>query len=158
MDWIYILIGALLLITGIVGCFLPVLPGPPIAYLSFFALQLSSYSPFTVKTLLIYGILMLAVTALDYLVPIWGTKKQGGTKYGTWGSTIGLIAGIFAFPPFGIIVGPFAGALIGEMIGGKEFNESLKIGFGAFLGFLAGIIMKLVLCMVFVYEFIAALV
>jgi len=99
---------------------------------------------------LFLGLFALIVQILDYIVPAWGTKKFGGSKYGTWGSIIGLIAGLFFLPalgPFGIITilgGPFLGALIGEKIAGRDSNTATRAAFGSFIGFLAGTFMKLV--------------
>jgi len=97
-----------------------------------------------------------AVTFLDYVVPIWGTKKFGGSKKGVWGATIGLILGIPFFPPFGLIIGPFVGAFVGELIAGKDTNTALKSGFGSFLGFLAGALMKLGISIFMGYHFISS--
>jgi hypothetical protein len=98
------------------------------------------------------GVIMVVVSILDYLVPIYGTKKFGGSKRGVWGSTIGLIVGIFILPilgivigPFGllgIILGPFVGAYLGEMTAGKDSESALRAAFGSFIGFLAGTFMK----------------
>jgi len=92
----------------------------------------------------VWLILAIGITVLDNIVPILGTKKMGGSKKGVWGSIIGLLFGIVLFPPFGILIGPFVGAVLGELIGGKEFNIALKAGFGSFLGFVTGTVLKLV--------------
>jgi uncharacterized protein len=145
MEILWIVIGAICVILGILGCILPVIPGPPIAWLSLLLLQIAEKDPrpFSTQTLVIWGVVTLLVTILDYVVPAWGTKKFGGSKYGTWGSTLGLLIGLFFGPP-GIIIGPFAGAVIGELIGGKSTKVALKAGFGSFIGFLAGVLLKLV--------------
>ena len=97
------------------------------------------------KLLALIVFITAAVTALDYVVPIYGTKKFGGTKRGVWGSTIGLLVGLFFFPPFGIIIGPFVGAFLGEMSTGKTTNKAaLRSAFGSFVGFLAGTLLKLI--------------
>ncbi len=135
IDILWISIGMLLLIVGIIGCILPVLPGQILAWGSLLILQLTSPPPFTAKFIVIWALITAGVTLMDYYVPIWGTKKLGGSKKGMWGATIGLVIGIFFFPPFGLIVGPFVGAFVGELIAGKDSNTAFKSGFGSFLGF-----------------------
>jgi len=144
MDYFLIIIGVIFTLTGILGCVLPMLPGPPINYAALLALHFTSAHQFSAKFLVIWAVVSAVVVLLDYLIPIWGTKKFGGSKQGVWGSVIGLVAGLFIFPPFGIIIGPFAGAVIGELIAGKETGAAFKSGFGSFIGFLAGTFIKLV--------------
>ncbi len=144
MEWLLISLGALLIIGGLIGCIFPVLPGPPISYAGLILLQLTDGAPFSTETLMIWLGVTIFVTVLDYIVPVWGTRKYGGTKKGVWGSIIGLIAGIFFFPPIGIIVGPFAGAIIGEMMAGKNSNDAFRAGFVSFIGLLAGTLLKLI--------------
>lgn len=103
--------------------------------------------------MLILGAIAVIVTVLDYFVPVWGTKKFGGSKYGVRGATIGLIVGIFFGPP-GIIIGPFLGAFIGEMIFKDDFKYALKAGFGSLLGFLTGIGLKLAASFTITFYFI----
>ncbi|MFH1297750.1 MAG: DUF456 domain-containing protein [Bacteroidota bacterium] len=158
MDPLLITIGIVLLILGIAGSFIPVLPGPPLSYLSLLLLQFSSYHPFTVRFLVIWAIVTAAIVILDYVVPAYGTKVFGGTRKGQWGAVFGVFIGIFFLPPIGIIVGPFLGALVGEMLAGKQSGEAFKAALGSFLGFLAGTFMKLALSLIFVYYFISALV
>lgn len=154
MEILWIVIGLVCVIAGIAGCILPIIPGPPVAYLSLLLLQITERDqrPFTLTFLLIWGGVVILVTLLDYVVPVWGTKKFGGTKYGTWGSTIGLIAGLF-FPPMGILIGPFAGAVVGELIGGSTSSKALRAGLGSFLGFVTGVVLKLVVCIWIGVEF-----
>lgn len=154
LDIVYKAVGIALLIVGIIGCVLPILPGPPLSYVGLLLLHLSDSNEFGITSLVIYGILAIGIQILDYIVPVWGTKKFGGTKYGSWGSIIGLIAGLFFLPaigPFGILTilgGPFFGALIGERIGGADSKTALKAAFGSFMGFLAGTFMKLVVSLI----------
>lgn len=158
MDTLLIIIGILLLVLGIAGSFIPVLPGPPLSYFSLLLLQFTSFHPFTARFLVIWAVVTVGIVVLDYLVPVYGTKVFGGTKKGQWGAVIGVFAGIFFLPPVGIIVGPFLGALVGELLAGKQSGDAFKAAFGSFLGFLAGTVMKLVLSLIFVYFFIRALV
>ena len=154
MDILWIVTGIIVLAIGLIGCVLPVIPGPAVSYLSLLILQLKHQAPFSLRTLFILGLIMAAVTILDYVVPVIGTKKFGGSKMGVRGSTIGLIIGVIVLPfmgvvigpfgLFGLILGPFLGAYVGETMTGKDSNASLKAAFGSFIGFITGIIMKLV--------------
>ena len=143
METIIIILGALLILAGLLGSFLPVLPGPPISYVGLLLLQLTSTPPFTVQFLIIWALIVIAIMLLDNVVPAWGARKYGGSPYGVWGSILGLIAGFF-FPPLGIIIGPIVGAFIGEMAGGKTSDQALKAAWGSFVGFLAGTLMKVI--------------
>lgn len=143
------------MIVGLAGCFLPVIPGPPLSYVGLLVLQLKEQPPFSAKFLIVWAIVIVTVTALDYVVPAYGTKKFGGTKYGIWGCTIGLILG-FWLGAMGIILGPFLGALIGELIGGKNSNQAFKAAFGSFVGFLVGTLLKLIVCGVMGWYFVRA--
>jgi uncharacterized protein YqgC (DUF456 family) len=109
------------------------------------------------KFLIITAIVTVAVTVIDYIVPVWGTKKWGGSRAGAIGSAIGLLLGLF-FSPVGIIIGPFAGAVVGELITGRNTNVALRAGFGSFIGFLFGTIMQFAVCMVFTYYFFKELI
>lgn len=144
LDIVLIIIGIIFLIIGILGCVLPVLPGPPISYIGLLMLHLTTKYQFTSDFMFLWAAIAIGVTILDNVIPIWGTKKYGGSKKAVWGSVIGLLVGLLFFPPFGIIIGPFVGAVLGEMIAGKQGLEALRAGFGAFAGFLGGIILKLI--------------
>jgi len=144
MDYILIGLGVIFIISGILGCVLPIIPGPPLSYLGLLLLHFTERYQFTPHFLIIWAIITTVVYALDYIIPAWGTKKFGGSKRGIWGSIIGLIVGMLFFPPFGIIIGPFAGAVIGELTSGKDSGLALKSGFGSFMGFLLGTLLKLI--------------
>lgn len=155
IDFIAILLPTLaiiFLLVGIVGCFLPILPGPPISWLGLLMMQFGEEPLFSSGFMWFWGIMALLVTALDYIIPPYGTKRFGGTKYGVWGSTLGLIVGLF-FPPIGIILGPLVGAFVGEMLGGKTANDSLRPALGSFIGFLAGTGIKLITSLVMLVLF-----
>lgn len=155
MDLFLIITGSILLVVGILGCFLPVLPGPPVAYAALILLQITSKEPFSVGFLVLWAAITIAVTIIDYWVPVYGTKKLGGTKMGINGATAGLLIGLFFFPPWGMITGPFLGAFAGELIGGQNANKALKSAFGSFIGFVAGTLMKLVVTIFMAYYFFA---
>ncbi|SMO93315.1 DUF456 domain-containing protein [Gracilimonas mengyeensis] len=135
MELIWIILGALLIFIGIAGALLPVMPGLPFSYLGLIILQIV-HQPFSVLFMLVWAIIVVVVSfVLDNAIPAWSTKKFGGSPYGVTGSIVGLIAGLF-FPPLGFIVGPLAGAFVGEMIAGNKSDRALKSAFGAFVGFL----------------------
>ena len=144
MDILLIVLGALFIISGVLGCVLPIIPGPPLSYIGLLLLHFTERYQFSSKFLIIWAIITVVVYVLDYLIPAWGTKKFGGSKRGVFGSIIGLVIGMFFFPPFGIIIGPFIGAVVGELTIGKDSGAALKSGFGSFIGFLAGTLLKLI--------------
>lgn len=154
-DLLWIVLGSVLIIFGLLGCFLPVIPGPPLSFVALLLLQLKEEPPFEVWFLLVMLGITLLVTILDYVVPVIGAKKFGASKAGIWGSTIGLIAGIFLFPPLGIIIFPFVGALIGEFIVGKKTGQAFKAALGTFLGFVMGTLLKLIASGVMAFYFFA---
>ena len=154
MDWIFVVLGAILMIAGLVGCILPILPGPPLSFVGLLLLQFQSEPPFTWSFIILWAGIATIVTILDYLIPAYGTKKFGGSREGVWGSIIGLFVGLFFFPPFGIIIGPLAGALVGEMIRGTEQKNALRAAFGSFIGLLGGILLKLIASGIMTYYFV----
>lgn len=135
-DVLWNVVSAVLLVAGLIGCFLPIIPGPPLSWLGLLIMQLKNDPPFSTQFLVIWAVITVAVTILDYVIPPYGTKKFGGTKWGVWGSTIGLIVGLF-FAPFGIILGPLIGAYVGEIMGGRSAKDSIRPAIGSFIGFLA---------------------
>jgi len=144
MDIFLSVLAIILLFVGIAGAILPIIPGPIISYLGLVSLFFCSYQPFTSRFMLIWLALAVGITIIDNIVPVLGTKKMGGSKKGVYGSMIGLIFGLLFLGPFGILIGPFFGAVVGEIMDGKKFNLALKAGFGSFIGFVAGTILKLV--------------
>ena len=145
MDIALIILAGLCMLNGIIGCIIPGLPGTPIAYAGLWIAQASERIDFSWQTLLIWGVVTIVVSALDYIVPAWGTKQFGGTKWGIWGSTIGVFVGLF-FGAISVIIGPLLGAILGELIGGKAAADALRAGWGSFVGILFGTVIKLVCC------------
>lgn len=157
MDIVWIVLGILCLLVGMVGCIIPALPGVPLAYAALWLLHATDKVQFSWQFLLVWGLVVLIVQVLDYIIPAWGTKQTGGSKAGVWGSTIGLIVGLF-LGPWGIILGPFVGAVVGELMVGKNTQEALRSGWGSFVGLLTGTILKLVCCGLMTYYYIAELI
>lgn len=158
MDVVLAILGAVLILAGVVGAIVPALPGPPLAWVGLLLLHLTAYAHFSAFFLIISGICMVAITILDFLIPMYGTKKFGGTKAGVWGSTIGLLAGMFFFPPFGLIIGPFVGAFAAEVLfAGADIQKGLRSATGSFIGFLAGTALKLLYAGFMAFYFVKAL-
>ena len=155
MDIFLILIGLILMIGGIIGSFIPILPGPITSWFGILMLNFTNTIPINYTLLIITLIIAIGIFVLDYIIPAIGTKKFGGSKYGIYGTTIGLIIGLLFFPPFGIIIGPFLGALIGELIyDNKNSNRALKAAFGSFLGFLTSTFIKFFVAIIYFGIFI----
>lgn len=157
MDYLLIGLGIVFMIVGILGCLLPFIPGPPFNFIGLLLLHFTSRFQFESNFIIIWAIITAVVYGLDMVIPVWGTKKFGGSKQGIWGSVIGLVAGFFFFPPFGIIIGPFVGAVIGELTAGKDSGAALKSGFGSFVGFMAGTVLKLIASGMMTWYFIKEL-
>ena len=151
MDIIIICVVAFILLLGIIGCFVPVMPGPPISYGALLVFHFFSSYNIDENTLWLWALIVIAVTVFDLWVQIYGVKKFGGTKKAVNGSIIGLIIGIFLFPPFGIIIGPFLGAFIGAKMDDPDVNKALKIALGALAGFVLGTIVKLSVSLYIIY-------
>lgn len=149
-------IAVILGLLGIVGSFVPVLPGPPLSWLAMLLLYIaggtdSCGEPMTLRLLLIWLIVTIAVTVADYLFPAWITRKTGGSRYAGGGAVAGALIGIF-FPPAGIIFGVAAGAFLAELLFAKrDIGASLKSAFGAFLGFVLGTGVKLASAAIMLY-------
>ncbi len=152
MDWIFIIFGAICILVGIIGSVIPVLPGPPISFVGLLLLQFKEVQAFTWKFIIIWGIITIVITVLDYIFPSLGTKKYGGSKWGIVGCFVGFVVGLFFGIP-GIILGPFAGALLGEVLGGKDMKGAIKPALGSFIGFIVGTVMKLIASLVMAFYF-----
>lgn len=156
-DLVLVILAGILLVVGFLGTFVPVLPGAPLAWVGLLLSFFSDYAEISILCLVITAIVAVLVSVLDNIFPVLMTKKTGGSKAATTGSTIGLIAGFFAGPP-GIILGPFIGALIGELIHTNgEFKTSLKSAWGSFLGFLFGTGLKMASVVAFIIIFVRAI-
>jgi uncharacterized protein YqgC (DUF456 family) len=157
MDIALAVLGTVLVLLGFIGSILPVIPGPPISWVGLLLLKWTDYitdhGDAYGNALWILLFFVILVTILDYVVPIMGTKKFGGSKRGVWGATIGVVVGLFFGPP-GIIIGPFLGAYIGEITTGKKERDALRAAWGSFVGFLLGVGMKLMVCGAILFFFV----
>jgi len=149
------ILGLLFALIGFIGCIVPIIPGPPV---SFFALIILSFAknwePFSSTFLIITGALTILVTILDYVIPAGGAKKYGASKLAVWGSIIGMLIGVFFFPPLGIFIGGLIGALTGELLTTKKAEKALRASLGVFIGIMLSTGIKLAFCGVMLFFYI----
>ena len=157
MDILLIVFAFLLLVAGIAGCVLPLLPGPPLAYAGMLLLHLTDKVHFTTPQLVIWLVVVIVLQVVDYITPLLGSKYSGGTSFGNRGCMAGTLLGLF-FMPWGVIVGPFIGAVAGEMIGGQDLPHAIRAGIGTLLGFLFGTLLKVIVCFYFFVQGISVLI
>ncbi|MGF1636271.1 MAG: DUF456 domain-containing protein [Cyclobacteriaceae bacterium] len=158
MDVILYILSGLLMVLGLLGCFLPVLPGPALNYIGLLVVHFTQKVSFSIQFLLVWAGIVIAVAIADHFIPSLGARTFGSSKYGVWGSLIGLVLGMFVFPPWGIILGPFVGAVVGELINGQNIQNSLKAGGGTFVGLLLGLILKLIATGMMIFYYVKAVV
>jgi uncharacterized protein YqgC (DUF456 family) len=151
MDLLLLIVSLLLCLIGIVGSFLPIIPGPLTSWLGILLLNLTSAVEFNLNFVLITFTVAVSVGILDYIIPILGVKKLGGSRSGQIGTTVGLIVALIILGPIGIIIGPFIGALLGEMSTNKSIQDSLKPAFGSFIGVIAGSVIKFLISLSFLF-------
>ena len=158
METLIVILAILAGIIGIAGSILPALPGTPISWVGLLLLYIWGPEEMPLKTLVIWGIIVVLVSVVDYIVPMYFTKVTGGSRYAERGAMAGLIIGIF-LTPVGMILGSFLGAFISELYWGKKDSVgALKAAFGSFLGFITGtglktIVAVLILWKIFVFSF-----
>ena len=158
LSVLLVILGIVLLLAGFVGCILPILPGPAIAFLALICVAIDkgwdTYRPLEWIAL---GALVAVVTIVDFLVPIVGAKRYGAGRAAIWLSVVGMLVGLFVFPPFGMLVGAFLGAFLGEQMAGEDSSKALRAAWGVFVGTVVGTGLKLAVCGVIAYYYVAAL-
>ena len=158
MELILVILAFILLAAGILGTIIPILPGPPLSFVGLLVLQWSGRGEFTFVFLLVWAVITAAVTIMDYLLPSFMAKRLGGSRAASIGSFLGLLAGIFFFPPLGFVIGPFLGALAGELIIQRAHSaQAFKVAFGAFFAFILGSGAKLLVCSLMLFYAIRAI-
>lgn len=157
-DIILLIVGFLLMIAGLAGSVLPALPGPPLSLIGLLCMHFTSQEEYSWWFIAIWVIIVVVVGVLDYVIPAWGTKKFGGTKWGMWGATAGLIIGGFIIPPIGLILGTLGGAFVGELMNdSSDTKKAMKAALGSLAGFIVGTGIKLAVCVVMFGYFIVGL-
>ncbi len=158
-DLIWIIFSGLLLLAGAVGTVAPVLPGLPLCWAGLLVLKLfpSTGESISWRVIILLGGVSLVITVLDNLLPLWGTKRMGGNKTVVWGAAIGLLIGFF-LGPWGIILGPFLGAFVGGIVSGNRPDRATRQAAGAFIGYLAGLVLKLATAGLIIFFFVKTLI
>tara|TARA_Y100000816_G_scaffold190302_1_gene138619 strand:- start:2470 stop:2970 length:501 start_codon:yes stop_codon:yes gene_type:complete len=154
IDIILLILGIVLCMAGIVGSFIPIIPGPITSWVGILILNLTSAVDFNFYFVIITLIIAVIISALDYIIPIVGVKKLGGSKGGLIGASIGLVIGFIILGPLGIIFGPFVGAVTGEIINKKNLKQSIKPALGSLFGILIGSGIKFCLSVVYLFFYL----
>lgn len=156
MEAFLLILAGVCMLIGIIGSILPGLPGMPLSYVGLWIAQATDRVDFSWQMLLVWGIITVLVQVLDYVIAAWGTKLFDGSKYGAWGSTIGVLVGMF-FGAWGIILGPFLGAVLLERAHGEDLSKALSSGWGSCLGMLIGTLIKITCCIWMTISFVQAI-
>jgi len=154
MDLFLIILAFIFMVIGILGALLPVLPGPLTSWIGFLILYFVEGLTVSHIFLVVTFLIALTITVLDYIIPVAGTKRFGGSKAGMIGTSIGLVIGIIAPIPFGVILGPFIGALLGELTQKSDMNRALKSAVGSFIGFITSTFLKFIVALIYLGYFI----
>jgi len=150
-----IVITIILILIGIAGTIFPFLPGVPVIFIAIVGYGwYEGFNVIDVRYLLIMGGITVLALLVDYLSSVMGAKYFGSSKKGIWGALIGTFIGIFFIPPFGIIVGPWLGAVVGEYWELNDINRALKVGLGTVVGLLSGMFFKIVLALIMTITFV----
>ena len=154
MDIFLLTIGFLFVMLGLIGSFLPVLPGPLTSWLGLLILYFTSIVPMNYTFLGITLAIAILIWILDYIIPAIGTKRFGGSTYGVYGTTIGLLIGLFSPIPLGILIGAFLGAFIGEILHDKtNTKRAFKASIGSLLGLITSATIKFTVALVYAVLF-----
>lgn len=141
------LIAAALIVIGLLGTILPVLPGLPVMFAGMWlAAWADGYTRIGAGTLVVLGLLVVIAIAVDFFASLVGARRVGASNKGMLGAGVGGVLGLFFGLP-GLVAGPFLGAAAGEMAHGREWREATRIGVGTWIGLLLGAIFKLALAM-----------
>ncbi len=158
MQPLPLIVAGILFLLGFIGTFVPVLPGAALIWLGMLLYGfLTGFANLPLDFYLLQGLAAILVMAVDYVATAWGTKRFGGTRRAAWGAALGLFLGIVFLGPGGIIFGPFLGAFLGEVIGGLPANRAIRSSFGALIGLVGGLFLKVGIELVMVIWFFRAI-
>ncbi len=155
LIYILLFVAFLLALIGIVGAIVPALPGPPLSFVALLIAYFCGDGEITSTTLLVMFALTVVVSVFDYVAPVWLTRLGGGSKYAVWGSTVGLLVGLF-FMPLGLLLGPLVGAFVGELWHNQQAGKAVCVAMMSFIAFLLTTGLKLILSVVMMAQVIFA--
>ena len=155
MDILLIISAVVCAVIGIVGSIVPALPGPPVSFVAYLLLYFCTGCDISFQSLAVYGVLAAIVTVVDFVAPVWLTKKSGGSKAATRGATIGLVLALFT-GMWGVLVLPFLGALLGELSTGSASAKAVKVASYSFLAFILTTGVKMVYSFVMIAKVVSS--
>ncbi len=144
MDYVLIFLALVLCLAGLAGCILPGIPGPPLCLIALFLLQWA-FQPFSVLFLVVWTLIVILISVIDYWLPLWSARKFGATRQGILGGLAGMLAGMF-FTPIGMVAGLILGTILGDWLAGRAFNQAARSGIASAFGTLLTIGIKLIAC------------
>lgn len=158
IEGIILIVSSILMLLGLAGSILPILPGPPLSFIGLFLLALLKHfsPPLTPTLVIVFAIVTILVIVMDYIFPLLGAKRYGSSKWGILGSTLGMVIGIF-FSPLAMVLGALIGAVVAEWLVGKKKGEALRAGWGVVMGTLLATILRLGVSGIMIYYFVLAL-
>jgi uncharacterized protein YqgC (DUF456 family) len=158
MDTLVLAIAIILIMIGIGGTLLPLIPGIPLIFVSIAAYGwYEGFHLITPRYLVVMAGLTVLSLVADYLATALGAKFYGSSRAGIIGAVLGGIFGLFIFPPLGILVGPWVGAVAGELTQGKKWESALQSGAGSIIGLFSGIALKVILGIVMLASFLVVI-
>lgn len=154
-DTLVLGLAIILMLVGLAGTIMPALPGVTLIFLTIAAYGwYEGFHSITAYYLIILAGLTLLSHVVEYLSAYWGAKKYGSSKYGTWGAIIGMLLGMFVFPPLGIFVGAFGGAVLGEYISCSNWEKATRAGLGTLVGILSGMVFNVMMALGMIISFL----
>ncbi|MFA5536860.1 MAG: DUF456 domain-containing protein [Bacillota bacterium] len=145
MELIALILAIVFFVIGFIGTIIPVLPGVTLIYGGMLLYGfMTGFSSLDANFFILQTLALLLIIATDFFASALGTRKFGGSKQSAWGAILGTIPGLIFLGPIGIILGPFLGAVLVEMLLGKEVRQAVNVGFGTLIGFIGGTLLKLI--------------
>jgi len=144
VDILVGVLGSAIVVAGLLGCIVPVIPGPPVAYIALLLVSWAGgWNVYALWVLIVMAVAAVGAAVLDSILPIVTSRRSGAGKAGIWGSVLGMLVGTVFFPPFGTVIGAFLGALVGELLVMRKGRNPMKAALGVFTGTMLATVVKL---------------